>query len=120
MATETPHQVRVALKPAARSQAPKRYQTSAGSSRPRSGVKMRAMPAKSMAQKAMARTIDQRRPMKARSPRTSRRANPVVLKLKISKAARAPNILTPQAAPWPRPPPCARSLPWHRPFQSHP
>ena len=62
MATETPHQVSVALKPAARSQAPKRYQTSAGSSRPRSGVKMRAMPAKSMAQKAMASTIDQRMP----------------------------------------------------------
>jgi len=51
-AMETPHQVSMAFMVAASSQAPKRYQTSAGSSAPCSGVKSRAIPAKSMPQKA--------------------------------------------------------------------
>ena len=64
-----------ALKPAASSQAPKRYQTSVGSSRPICGVKSRAIPAKSIPQKASARTVDQCSPTDWRSPRISARAN---------------------------------------------
>ena len=52
--------------------------TSLGSSRPRWGVKRRAMPAKSMPQKAMAKTVDQRRPAVDRSPSISARAKAVV------------------------------------------
>src|SRR5688572_27269990 len=78
IATETPHQVRVALKAAARNQAANRYQTSAGSSLPCSGVKMRAMPAKSMAQKANARIVAQRNGPNDNVPRISVRANNVL------------------------------------------
>ena len=59
MAIETPHQVNMAFMVAAKSQAPKRYQTSLGSSLPCSGVKRRAIPAKSMPQKAIAKIVDQ-------------------------------------------------------------
>src|SRR5512133_3034541 len=98
MATETPHQVSVAFMAAARIQAPNRYQTSAGSSFIScSGVNRRAIPAKSIPQKAMDRIVAQRIPAKASSPSTSLSANSVVLKLKISKANRAPMIMNPKA-----------------------
>ena len=66
-ATEIPHQVRQAFMTAASSQAPNRYQTSAGSSRPCSGVNRRAIPAKSIPQKAIERIVAQRRPANLRS-----------------------------------------------------
>src|SRR5512135_1083280 len=96
-AIDTPHQVKIAFMVAARIQAPNRYQTSAGSSAPCSGVNKRAIPAKSIPQKAMERIVAQRIPAKVKSPRTSLRANSVVLKLKISKASRAPIIMIPKA-----------------------
>ena len=61
-ATATPHQVSMAFMAAASSQAPNRYQTSAGSSWPCCGVKSRAMPAKSIPQKAMDRIVAQLMP----------------------------------------------------------
>ncbi len=66
---DTAHQVMTAFIVAPSSQAPIRYQTAFGSSAPRSGVNSRANPAKSMAQKAMARIVAQVTPQKAISPR---------------------------------------------------
>jgi hypothetical protein len=66
-ATEIPHQVRPAFMEAASSQAPNKYHTSAGSSRPCSGVNRRAIPAKSIPQKAIERIVAQRTPANFRS-----------------------------------------------------
>src|SRR5512139_354540 len=99
MATDTPHQVRMALKAAARNQAPNRYQTSAGSLRPFSGVKMRAMPAKSMPQKARAKMVAHSNGPNVRVPRMSCSANCVLEKLKISKASKAIVMITPKIRP---------------------
>src|SRR5574340_740023 len=57
MAIETPDQVSTAFMVAASSQAQNMYHTSFDSCRPVSGVNRRAMPAKSMAQKASARIV---------------------------------------------------------------
>ena len=78
-AIEIPHQVNMAFMVAASSQAPKRYHTSPGSSAPSSGVKRRAIPAKSIPQNATARIVAQLTPRKSSSPRRSRKANSVVL-----------------------------------------
>ena len=78
-AIETPHQVSTAFIVAASSQAPNRYQTSLGSSEPLSGVNRRAIPAKSMPQKASARMVAQGIPANFRLPSTSASANCVVL-----------------------------------------
>ena len=77
-ARDTPHQVSMAFIVAARNQAASRYHTSTRSLRPRSGVNSRAMPAKSMPQKAIARIMAQRMPTKRRSPKRLVRAKSVV------------------------------------------
>ena len=59
IAIETPHHVRTAFMVAARSQAPNMYQTSLGSCSPCSGVKSRAIPAKSIPQNASERIVAQ-------------------------------------------------------------
>src|SRR5215216_7646280 len=70
---------------------------------------MRAIPAKSMPQKAMARMVAQRNPANFKSPSTSARANCVVLKLDTSNASSAPIIIIPHAAPLLRRRPRVRS-----------
>src|SRR5512139_2657326 len=98
-ASETPHQVSMEFIVAANSQAPKRYQDSEGSLLPASGVNRRAIPAKSMQQKAIARIVAHLRLANSRSPSKSDRAYMVVLKLKISKAIKAAIMITPNASP---------------------
>ncbi len=77
-ASETPHQVSMAFMVAARNQAASKYQTSTCSLRPFSGVNRRAIPAKSIPQKAMDRIIAQRKPTNLRSPSKLARAKSVV------------------------------------------
>ena len=90
IAIETPHQVSIAFIVAASSQAEKRYQVALkGEEEWASGEKRRAMPAKSIAQKAMERIVAQRKERKDKSPSKSERANSVVEKLKSSKKMRA-------------------------------
>ncbi len=77
-ASDTAHQVSMPFIAAATAHAPSRYQDSVDVRGPFSGVSRRAMPAKSIPQKASARTTDQRAAPKVRSPIRSRRANSVV------------------------------------------
>jgi len=97
----------MALAMVPRNQAPVRNHTARGSSAPRCGVKMRTSPAKSMAQKAMARIDAHRTPAKRTSPSRLVSAYWVVSKLKISNAMRATpsrtamTILREMAPPWP-------------------
>jgi len=63
---------------AAKSQAPNKYQVECADEFDSSGVNIRAIPAKSMLQKAMARMVAQDKPANFKSPNKSTRANSVV------------------------------------------
>ena len=68
IAIETPHHVNIAFIVAASNHAPNKYHTSVCGSSPPSGVNRRAMPAKSMLQKAIESMVAQRTPIKVKSP----------------------------------------------------
>jgi hypothetical protein len=78
-AKETAHQVSMAFMVAARNHAPSKYHTSSKRSLSLEGVNKRAIPAKSIPQKANDRIVDQRIPAKRKSPSKSVSANSVVL-----------------------------------------
>jgi hypothetical protein len=64
---------------AAKTHAPKRYQTAPEFALSFSGVNKRAIPAKSKLQKANAKMVDHLKPANCRSPSKSFKANSVVL-----------------------------------------